>query len=83
MGVPMLVFPHWVDQYTNRMLVVNQWKFRLKLETCRHDGLIERAEITRPTKFLLGSNEGEEMRRRDKEMIETIRKQRVQEDLLG
>ena len=73
LGVPMLVFPHWADQYTDRMLVVNQWKIGLKLETCRDDGVIERGEIARATKFLLGSNEGEEMRRRGKEMRETIR----------
>ena len=73
LGVPMLVFPQWADQYTHRMLVVNQWKIGLKLETCRDDGVIERGEIARATKFLLGSNEGEEMRRRGKEMRETIR----------
>ena len=73
LGVPMLVFPHWADQYTDRMLVVNQWKIGLKLETCRDDGVIERGEIARAAKCVVGSKEGEEMRRRSKEMRETIR----------
>eukprot|EP00253_Pinus_taeda_P014386 PITA_14386 len=73
LGVPMLVFPQAIDQYTHRMLVVNQWKIGLKLETCRDDGVIERGEILRAVKLLVGSKEGEEMRRKSKEIRETIR----------
>eukprot|EP00253_Pinus_taeda_P003591 PITA_03591 len=72
-GVPMLVFPQEIDQYTNRMSVVNQWKIGLGLETCRDDGVIERGEIARAVKFLVASKEGEDMRRKSKEIRETIR----------
>jgi hypothetical protein len=73
LGVPMMVFPQGIDQCTNRMLVVNQWKIGLRLKTCRDDGVIERGEIARAAKSLLGSKEGEEMRRKGKEIRETIR----------
>jgi len=73
LGVPMLVLPQGIDQSTNRMLVVNQLKVGLKLETCRDDGVIEREEIARAAKLLLGSTEGEEMRRKSREIKETIR----------
>lgn len=73
LGVPMIVFPQGSDQSTNRMLVVNQWKIGLRLETCRDDGVIERGEIARAAKSLLGSKEGEEMRGKSKEIRETIR----------
>eukprot|EP00253_Pinus_taeda_P032603 PITA_32603 len=73
LGVPMLVFPQGIDQYTNRMSVVNQWKIGLRLEACRDDGVIEREEIARAVKFLVGSKEGEEMSRKSKEIRESIR----------
>jgi len=73
LGVPMMVFPQGIDQSTNRMLVVNQWKTGLRLETCRDDGVIERGEIARAAKSLMGSKEGEEMRGKSKEIRETIR----------
>ena len=56
------------------MLVVNQWNIGLKLESCSDDGVIERGEIARAAKCLVGSKEGEEMRRRSNELRETIRK---------
>jgi len=74
MGVPMLVFPQWADQYTHRMLVVNQWKIGLQLETSRDDGLIERTEIARAIGALLVSQEGEVMRRNSRELRAAIRK---------
>eukprot|EP00253_Pinus_taeda_P007710 PITA_07710 len=72
LGVPMLIWPQGIDQYTNRMLVVNQLKVGLKLETCRDNGVIERGEIARAAQFLLRSTEGEEMRRKSREIRETI-----------
>ncbi|KAH9310623.1 hypothetical protein KI387_025658, partial [Taxus chinensis] len=45
LGIPMMVFPQAIEQHTNRMLIVNQWKNGLRLESCRGDGIIEGSEI--------------------------------------
>lgn len=71
LGVPMLVFPQGVEQSTNRMLVVNQWKIGLRLDSCRDDAIIEGAEIARCVRALL---KDEEMRKRSSEVRETIMK---------
>lgn len=71
LGVPMLVFPQGVEQSTNRMLVVNQWKIGLRLDSNRDDAIIEGAEIARCVRALL---KDEEMRKRSSEVRETIMK---------
>ncbi|GLJ25454.1 hypothetical protein SUGI_0487360 [Cryptomeria japonica] len=71
LGVPMLVFPQGIEQSTNRMLVVNQWKIGLRLDSCRDDAVIEGAEIAKCVKALL---KDEEMRKRSNQVRDTIMK---------
>ncbi|KAH9310626.1 hypothetical protein KI387_025661 [Taxus chinensis] len=70
LGVPMLVFPQGVEQQTNRMLIVSQWKTGLRLEGCRDDGIIEGSVIARCVRDLL---QDEDIRKRSSEVKETIR----------
>ncbi|KAH9310622.1 hypothetical protein KI387_025657, partial [Taxus chinensis] len=70
LGIPMMVFPQAVEQHTNRMLIVNQWKNGLRLESCRDDGIIEGSEIARCAKALLRDDE---IKRRSNEVKEIIK----------
>ncbi|GLJ25456.1 hypothetical protein SUGI_0487430 [Cryptomeria japonica] len=71
LGVPMLVFPLGIEQSTNRMLIVNQWKIGLRLDSYRDDAIIEGAEIAKCVRALL---KDEEMRKRSNQVRETIMK---------
>ncbi|KAH9310613.1 hypothetical protein KI387_025648, partial [Taxus chinensis] len=71
LGVPMLVFPQAIEQQTNRMLIVNQWKNGLRLESCRDDGITEGNEIARCVIALMRD---EEIKKRSSELKEIIRK---------
>eukprot|EP01018_Ginkgo_biloba_P018578 Gb_16816 [translate_table: standard] len=74
LGVPMLIFPQWYDQYTNRMLIVKQWKVGIELEDHRNEGInIDRGEISRATKALIIGEEGKTLRKNSHELREKIK----------
>eukprot|EP01018_Ginkgo_biloba_P015410 Gb_14879 [translate_table: standard] len=73
LGVPLLTFPQWSDQYTNRMLIVDQWKIGLRLIP-REDGIVERQEIAKAVKTLMQREEGNSMRKRAMELREISRR---------
>eukprot|EP01018_Ginkgo_biloba_P040977 Gb_06412 [translate_table: standard] len=74
LGVPMLVFPQWYDQYTNRMLIVKQWKVGIELEDHRNEGInVDRGEISRAVKALIIGEEGKILKKNANELKEKIR----------
>ncbi|GLJ25465.1 hypothetical protein SUGI_0487560 [Cryptomeria japonica] len=65
LGVPMLGFPLWTEQYTNCKLMVDEWKIGLRLRGGhRDDKVIHREEISRAIRTLVASEEGKEMKNR-------------------
>eukprot|EP01018_Ginkgo_biloba_P033377 Gb_06929 [translate_table: standard] len=73
LGVPMLVLPHWYDQFTNRMLTVKQWKIGLKLEVHRDDGIVEGEEISKAVKELMQGEQAKEIRKKATELRDRVR----------
>eukprot|EP01018_Ginkgo_biloba_P028166 Gb_35630 [translate_table: standard] len=74
LGVPMLVFPQWYDQNTNRMLIVKQWKVGIELEDHRNEGInVDRGEISRVVKALIIGEEGKTLRKNAHESREKIK----------
>ncbi|KAL3724518.1 hypothetical protein ACJRO7_029658 [Eucalyptus globulus] len=65
-GVPMVAFPQWGDQQTNAMLVENEWKVGVRVNT-NERGIVEGDEIKRCLELVVGDGEeGEEIRRNAK-----------------
>ncbi|XP_059077370.1 UDP-glycosyltransferase 86A1-like isoform X1 [Cryptomeria japonica] len=65
LGVPMLGFPLWTEQYTNCKLMVDEWKIGLRLRGGhRDDKVIHREEISRAIRTLVASEEGKAMKNR-------------------
>eukprot|EP01018_Ginkgo_biloba_P036029 Gb_36255 [translate_table: standard] len=63
MGVPMICWPYYADQFLNRSYVVEEWKIGLPLSV-NEDGVIERREIQKAVKRIVLEEEGGEMRKR-------------------
>ncbi|KAL9268211.1 UDP-glucose iridoid glucosyltransferase-like protein [Drosera capensis] len=59
-GVPMLCKPSFGDQFVNTKYITSVWKVGLELK----DNKIERGEIERCVRRLIGENEDDEMRQR-------------------
>nr|XP_043631496.1 UDP-glycosyltransferase 86A1-like [Erigeron canadensis] len=57
--VPMICFPLLTDQFTNRKLVVDDWKIGINL--CEGD-LVKREEVTNKFKDLMNGEKSQEMR---------------------
>ncbi|KAH9293674.1 hypothetical protein KI387_041114 [Taxus chinensis] len=55
-GVPMLCWPYFADQFLNCVYVVEAWKIGLLLNA-KKDGVIERKEVERAVERLLEDNE--------------------------
>lgn len=63
MGVPMVCWPYFADQFLNRDYVVNVWKVGLPLNAIS-DGIIQCSEIQRTVERTMTGEEGLEMKRR-------------------
>ncbi|GLJ59746.1 hypothetical protein SUGI_1521750 [Cryptomeria japonica] len=61
MGVPMLCWPHFGDQFINSTYVVHVWKVGLPLKL-NNDGLIEKEEFRRAIERLVATEEGRAIR---------------------
>ncbi|GLJ47268.1 hypothetical protein SUGI_0998200 [Cryptomeria japonica] len=61
MGVPMLCWPYFTDQFLNRNYIVDVWKVGLPLNPNK-DGLIEKKEFRKAVEDLLVSEKGMEIR---------------------
>lgn len=64
-SVPFICFPLLTDQFTNRKLVVDDWKIGISL---RDEGSISRDEVAEKVKFLMKGKEAEEMKQRIKKI---------------
>eukprot|EP01018_Ginkgo_biloba_P040850 Gb_19779 [translate_table: standard] len=63
MGVPMICWPYYADQFLNCAYVVEQWKIGVCLSV-NEDGIIEKKEIQNAVRRMLLENEGAEIRNR-------------------
>ncbi|KAH9293699.1 hypothetical protein KI387_041097 [Taxus chinensis] len=76
MGVPMLCWPYFADQFLNSTYIVDVWKVGLALNA-NNNGLIEREEFTKAIERLLVAEEGtairEEMRKMNKIARDTVK----------
>lgn len=73
LGVPVIAFPQWSDQYLNRKLVVQQWKVGLKLKAKSDDGLVDRKEIARGVRAIIQGQEGKDFRLTAQRLSKTIK----------
>jgi hypothetical protein len=77
MGVPMLCWPHFGDQFLNQSYIVHVWKIGLSLlkenATTTADGtsLIDMAEIKRAVEIVVTGEAGAEMKRRAMKLKES------------
>ncbi|KAD7479814.1 hypothetical protein E3N88_02950 [Mikania micrantha] len=74
-GIPLICFPLLTDQFTNRKLVVDDWKIGINL--CERKKLVDREEVTKKVKELMMQEESNELR------IEIKKVQRTLEDALA
>ncbi|XP_059071588.1 linamarin synthase 2-like [Cryptomeria japonica] len=61
MGVPMLCWPYFADQFLNRTYVIDVWKLGLPLNA-NSEGIIEKGEFVKGVEILLESEQGLEIR---------------------
>ncbi|XP_057821771.2 UDP-glycosyltransferase 83A1 isoform X1 [Cryptomeria japonica] len=65
MGVPMLCWPYFADQFINSTYVVDVWKVGLRLKA-NNDGLTEKVEFRRAIERLVATEEGMAIREETK-----------------
>ncbi|KAI5084429.1 hypothetical protein GOP47_0000598 [Adiantum capillus-veneris] len=67
MGIPMLTWPLFADQYLNRRLVIEQWGVGLGFQIDEGDsGLVRRLEVEQKVRIIMQGGEGKEMRQKAK-----------------
>lgn len=68
MGVPILAWPHFLDQFTNCWYVVHVWKVGVELRVVRRGGIeeavVDRGEFERAVTLLMQAEDGRLMRLR-------------------
>ncbi|XP_057838103.2 anthocyanidin 3-O-glucosyltransferase 7-like [Cryptomeria japonica] len=67
MGVPMLCWPHFSDQFLNRTYVVEVWKLGLSFNA-NSQGIIEQGEFVKSVEILLESEQGLKIREEAKKL---------------
>ncbi|XP_057845976.1 anthocyanidin 3-O-glucosyltransferase 7 [Cryptomeria japonica] len=72
MGVPMLCWPYFADQFLNSTYVVDVWKVGLRLEA-NNDGLVEKEEIREVIERLVATKEGRLIREEMKKWSSTAK----------
>nr|XP_043634795.1 UDP-glycosyltransferase 75C1-like [Erigeron canadensis] len=70
-GVPLMVFPQWLDQETNGKMIEDVWKTGVRMRRRDRDGVVEGMEIVRCVKMVMGN---EEMRRNAQKWRELSKK---------
>ncbi|KAM7486174.1 hypothetical protein LguiA_002183 [Lonicera macranthoides] len=63
-GVPMVAFPHWMDQGTNAKLIEDVWGSGVRV-TANEDGVVESGEISRCVEMVMGGGEKRDELRRN------------------
>ncbi|CAL1404193.1 unnamed protein product [Linum trigynum] len=64
-GVPLLCFPLYTDQFTNRKLVVDDWKVGINLVDCK---AVRKEDVAKNIGRLMGGELGDDPRKRAKEV---------------
>eukprot|EP01018_Ginkgo_biloba_P036063 Gb_05348 [translate_table: standard] len=72
MGVPMICWPYFADQFLNRTYIVEVWKVGVALNA-NEDRLIQKDEITAAVKRLLLEEEGGEIKKKVTKLKENCR----------
>eukprot|EP01018_Ginkgo_biloba_P036066 Gb_27271 [translate_table: standard] len=72
MGVPMICWPYFADQFLNRAYVVEAWNTGLALNANK-DGIIEKGEIKEAVQRLVMEEEWAEMKKRVMKLKESAR----------
>eukprot|EP01018_Ginkgo_biloba_P036058 Gb_05353 [translate_table: standard] len=72
MGVPMICWPYYADQFLNRTYIVEVWKVGVDLNA-NEDGLIEKDAISAAVKTLLVEKKGGEIKKRVTKLKESCR----------
>nr|XP_043631497.1 UDP-glycosyltransferase 86A1-like [Erigeron canadensis] len=67
--LPLICFPLYTDQFTNRKLVVDDWKTGVNL--CERN-LVERAEVAKNIKYLMMGETSNELRLNTKKLKRTL-----------
>ncbi|KAJ0621905.1 putative trans-zeatin O-beta-D-glucosyltransferase [Helianthus annuus] len=75
MGVPIVAWPMHSDQPNNAVLVTNILKIGfLVKDWCRREEVVASAAVEKAVRKLMGTNEGEEMRKRAVALGREVRK---------
>uniref|UniRef100_A0A0D6QYF3 Glycosyltransferase n=1 Tax=Araucaria cunninghamii TaxID=56994 RepID=A0A0D6QYF3_ARACU len=72
MGVPLLCWPYFADQFLNCSFVVDVWRVGLALKANK-EGIVEKGEIKEAVEKLLAQHEGLEIRNRITKLKEIAR----------
>lgn len=70
-GIPLLTYPLLTDQFTNRKLVVDDWKIGMNLID-HHDQVITRDEVAEKINGLMSGKSGNKLRKNVKEVKKTL-----------
>ncbi|XP_057779189.1 UDP-glycosyltransferase 86A1-like [Salvia miltiorrhiza] len=69
-GVPMICYPLFTDQITNRKLVVDDWKVGINL--CEGEGIINKEEVAEKIEFVMSEERSEELRQQMEKVRRTL-----------
>ncbi|XP_057779193.1 UDP-glycosyltransferase 86A1-like [Salvia miltiorrhiza] len=69
-GVPIICYPLFTDQITNRKLVVDDWKVGINL--CEGEGIINKEEVAEKIEFVMSEKRSEEMRQQMEKVRRTL-----------
>ncbi|KAK1409777.1 hypothetical protein QVD17_36306 [Tagetes erecta] len=69
-GVPLICFPLLTDQFTNRKLVVDDWRIGINL--CERKNLVDRVEVKRKVKDFMMQEKSNEVRVEIKKVKRTL-----------
>ncbi|XP_042495281.1 UDP-glycosyltransferase 86A1-like [Macadamia integrifolia] len=69
-GVPLLCFPLLTDQFTNRKLVVDDW--RIGMDLCRRKNQVTKDEVADKINRLMSGKDGEKYREEIKRLRKTL-----------
>ncbi|KAI7742814.1 hypothetical protein M8C21_005654 [Ambrosia artemisiifolia] len=69
-GVPLICYPLLTDQFTNRKLVVDDWKIGINL--CDRNNLVDREEVTKKVKELMMQEKSNALRTQIKKVKTTL-----------
>ncbi|KAH0715958.1 hypothetical protein KY290_008914 [Solanum tuberosum] len=71
--MPVVAFPHWIDQGTNAKFIEDVWKTGVRMRM-NEDGVVESEEIKRCIEIVMdGGEKGQELRNNSQKWKESAR----------